>query len=467
MEPDRQTRQEWTAATTAFVEEFVSGLEDAPASDFTPRLGQDDLMAPPPDDPGDLDKLLARFRLAAGQAIETAGPRFFAYFPAGGLYSSVLAETLAQAVNRYTGMTGPAPALAALEHGVIRWLCDLFALPAGAGGLFTTGASLATLAALHAAREDRLGGPDPRGTIYVTEHTHHCVAKAARIAGFAADRVRVVPVDEDLRMDVAAAADLVERDRAAGLRPFFLAGTAGSTSTGAVDPLAAVAGLAEREGMWHHVDGAYGGAFQLTERGRRLLRGIDRADSISLDPHKSMFLPYGTGVLLVRDQRLLRAAHAADGDYMQDLDRDGVPDVADLGPELTRGFRGLRLWLPLHLHGVDAFRRQLDEKLDLGEHVHRSLAADPNLVVPLPSDLTVSVFRSPHGDDATRRMLERINATGRAFLSSTRVAGQHLVRLCVLSHRTHRRHVDEALSVVHEAAAAVATTSTSTSSSRR
>jgi aromatic-L-amino-acid decarboxylase len=454
MEPDRQTRQQWSAATSAFVEDFVSGLEDAPASDFTPRIGQDVLMAPPPEGPGDLADLLSRFRAAAAQAIETAGPRFLAYFPAGGLYSSVLAETLAQTVNRYTGVTGPAPALAAMEHGVVRWLCDLFALPAGAGGVFTTGASLATLAALHTAREDRLGGPDPRGVVYVTEHTHYCVAKAARIAGFAADRVRVVPVDGDLRMDLAAAADMVERDRAAGLRPFFLVGTAGSTSTGTVDPLADVAALAAREGLWCHVDGAYGGAFQLTGRGRRLLRGIERADSISLDPHKSLFLPYGTGVLLVRDQERLRAAHSASGDYLQDLDRDhGVPDVADLGPELTRGFRGLRLWLPLHLHGVDAFRRQLDEKLDLGEHVHRTLSADPNLVVPLRPDLTVSVFRSPRGDEATRRLLERINGTGRAFLSSTRLGGRYTVRLCVLSHRTHRRHVDEALSVVQAAAA--------------
>jgi aromatic-L-amino-acid decarboxylase len=453
MEPDRQTRQRWRAATDAFVENFIDGLEDAPASDFTPRIGKDVLMAPPREGPGDLDDLLSRFRAAAGQAIETAGPRFLAYFPAGGLYSSVLAETLAQTVNRYTGVTGPAPALAAIEHGVVRWLCDLFGLPSGAGGVFTTGASLATLTALHTAREHRLGGPDQRGVIYLTEHTHHCVAKAARIAGFTADRVRVVPVDDELRMDLASAADMIARDRAAGLRPFFLVGTAGSTSTGTVDPLAGVAALAARERMWCHVDGAYGGAFQLTDRGRRLLRGIEGADSISLDPHKSLFLPYGTGVLLVRDQERLRAAHTAGGDYLQDLDRDhDVPDVADLGPELTRGFRGLRLWLPLHLHGVGAFRRELDEKLELGEHVHRSLSADENLVVPLRPDLTVSVFRSPHGDEATRRLLARVNGTGRAFLSSTQLDGRYTVRMCVLSHRTHRGHVDEALSVIHAAA---------------
>ena len=451
MEPDRQTRQAWTAAVTAFAEDFVSGLEDAPASGHDAPVPPG-LLAPPPSGPGDLADLLARFGDAASRAIETAGPRYFAYFPAGGLYSSALAEFLAQTVNRYTGISGPAPAFAAMEHSVIRWLCDLFDLPAGAGGLFTSGASIATLAALHAAREDRLGGPDPRGTLYVTAHTHYCVAKAARIAGLTDDQVRIVPVDADLRLDVPAAAEMIARDRAEGRRPFLLVGTAGTTSTGTVDPLAAVGDLARREDMWFHVDGAYGGGFQLTARGREVLTGITGADSIALDPHKSMFLPFGTGVLLVRDQARLRAAHSATGDYLQDLDRDTWPDVADLGPELTRGYRGLRLWLPLHLHGVDAFRRELDEKLDLAAHVHQTLAADPNLDVPLTPDLTVSVFRSPHGDAATERLLSSINSTRRVYLSSTRLDGRHTIRLCVLSFRTHKSHVDEVLEIIQKSA---------------
>ena len=451
MEPDRQTRQAWTAAATAFVEDFVTGLEDAPASrhdaPVPPRL-----LAPPPEGPGDFADLLARFGDAAGRAIETAGPRYFAYFPAGGLYSSVLAEFLSQTVNRYTGIAGPAPALAAIEHSVLRWLCEVFELPAGAGGLFTSGASIATLAAVHAAREDRLGGPDPRGTLYVTEQAHYCVAKAARIAGLAADQVRTVPVDAALRLDVDTAAAVIARDRVAGRRPFLLVGTAGTTSTGTVDPLADAGELARREDLWFHVDGAYGGAFQLTARGREVLTGITGADSVTLDPHKSMFLPFGTGVLLVRDEARLRAAHAATGDFLQDFDRDTRPDAADLGPELTRGYRGLRLWLPLHLHGVDAFRRELDEKLDLAAHVHETLAGVPGLEVPLPPDLTVSVFRSPAGDAATERLLSRVNGTRRVYLSSTRVGGRHTIRLCVLSFRTHKSHVDEVLEIIRHAA---------------
>ena len=183
-----------------------------------------------------------------------------------------------------------------------------------------------------------------------------------------------------------------------------------------------------------------------------MLRGIERADSITFDPHKSLFLPFGTGVLLARDQQLLRAAHTASGAYLQDFDADVGPDFADLGPELTREYRGLRLWLPLHLHGVAAFRQQLDEKLDLSEHAHAVLAAEENLVVPLPRDLTVSVFHAPDGDAATELLAKRINATRRIYLSSTRVAGRFTIRFVVLSHRTHRLHVEEALEIIRAAA---------------
>lgn len=440
LQPDRETRAEWTKTVTAFVEDFIEGLEAAPASSPGTAL----LPPPPAETPGELTDLLTRFGDAAGQAVETAGPRYLAYFPAGGLYSSVLAEFLAQATNRYTGVASTAPALVALEHSVIRWLCTEFGLPEGSGGIFTTGASLATLSAVHTARQDRLGAHDPNGTIYVTPHTHHCVAKAAHITGFPLERIRVVPTDTALRMDVAQARTMIAEDRTNGLRPFLIIGTAGATSTGIVDPLDDIAALAERESLWFHVDGAYGGAFQLTERGRAILTGVDRADSIAWDPHKSLFLPYGTGVLLVRDEARLRAAHVADGDYLQDLDHGtGLPDYADLGPELTREFRGLRVWLPLHLHGVAAFREAIDEKHDLADHLRTELKKIDGIEV-LPSDLTVVVFRSADSE----QLLKRLNGSGRFFLSSTRLGGKFTLRICVLSHRTHREHVDEVIELI-------------------
>ncbi len=455
LEPGQADMIAWGEAAAGFAARFIEGLASAPASGAAaqPAL-REKLLRPPAETPSDFGSLLATFGAAASSAVETAGPGYLAYIPGGGLYTSALAEFLARTVNRYTGLAALAPELVAMEHGVLRWLCGEFGLPASAGGLITTGGSLATLAAIVAARHHHLGEDFLAGTLYVTGHTHHCVVKAARIAGLPAARVRTVPVTAGLRMDTAAAAAMIAADRSAGLRPFLLVGNAGATDTGAVDPLGELAALAAREGLWFHADGAYGGCFQLTPRGRARLAGIADADSIVLDPHKGMFLPYGTGVLLVRDQARLRAAHSGDAHYLQDAgDEAGLPDFAALGPELTREFRGLRLWLPLHLHGVAAFRSALAEKLELARDAYQDLAADPALEVPWEPDLSTVAFRlRDRDDDACLAVLARINATGRVFLSSTRVGGRVMLRLCILSHRTHRAHVAGALSIIHAAA---------------
>ncbi|TDE27323.1 aminotransferase class V-fold PLP-dependent enzyme [Nonomuraea mesophila] len=433
-----------------FIVRQVAGLPDEPASDYgdAARLAAL-LRRPPAGEPGDFGTLIETFRQAASQGVNTAGPGYLAYFPAGGLVSSALGELLAQVANRFTGVAQTAPALVAMEESVLTWMAELFGLPSGAGGLITTGASSATLSAVVAARHDRLGPAFGDGTVYVTEHTHYSLAKAAQIAGLPAEGIRTVPTTADLRMDVREAARLIAEDRAAGLRPFLLAGTAGSTSTGTVDPLADLGRLAREQGLWFHVDAAYGGGFQLTGRGRERLAGIEEADSLTFDPHKSLFMPYGTGVLLVREPAVLRAAHAGGGRYLQDLHEvDGLPDYGHLGVELTREFRGLRLWLPLHLHGVRAFEEALDEKLDLAGKVHRELSADPRLEVPWQPDLSVVPFRLRGSDDANRRLLDRINATRRIYLSSTMLEGAFYLRLCVLSARTRAEHVEEALRVI-------------------
>ncbi|SDI16691.1 pyridoxal phosphate-dependent decarboxylase family protein [Nonomuraea jiangxiensis] len=452
LEPDRAELAAMMSSATTFVSDFIGSLDTAPASDATVPEGMlADLLAPPGEQPGDFDRLLATFGEAAARAVETAGPGCYAYFPGGGLFASAVAELLSATVNRYTGSGAMAPALVAMEHGVIRWLAGVFGLPATAGGLLTTGASTGTLSALLAARQEVLGGPPNTGTIYVTEHTHHSVAKAARIAGFSPGQVRVVPADAGLRMDPGAAEELLVADRARGRRPFLLVGTAGTTSTGTIDPLPDLAGIARRHGVWFHVDAAYGGAFQLTERGRAKLTGVEQADSIALDPHKSLFLPYSTGVLLVRDVRKLAAAQEADADYLQDLHLDSrLPNFADLGTEMSRPFRGLRLWLPLHLYGVEAFRATLDEKLDLAEVAHRSLQDIPSFEQLTP-DLTVLNFRTAGGDAVNQRLLDTINASGRVALTSVRVRDRFMLRMCVLNHRTHRAHLDEALRIVRQA----------------
>jgi aromatic-L-amino-acid decarboxylase len=259
-------------------------------------------------------------------------------------------------------------------------------------------------------------------------------------------------------MDPGALREMIRADRVSGSRPFLVVPAAGTTNTGAVDPIDDVADVAADEGLWMHVDGAYGGFFQLTDRGRDRLRGIERADSITLDPHKGLFLPYGTGGLVVRDGTALRDAHFEGAAYLQDLPPTGeLPNYSELSPELSREFRGLRVWFPLRLHGVAAFRDALDEKLDLAGFVGEELAADPNLVVPWRPQLTVVPFRLREGDEqANRELLARINASKRVFLSSTLVHGVYTLRVCIVSHRTHKDRIEECVEIVRRAAAGLA-----------
>jgi aromatic-L-amino-acid/L-tryptophan decarboxylase len=451
LEPDRATMRRIGRHAVDFVAD-LHARAGMPAGDMPDRaVLRAALSLPPPSAPTDFTTVLNTFAVAAHGSQATVSPTMFDHIPSGGLYTAAIAAFLAQGVNPFTGVAGTAPELVALEQGVLLWLCREFGLPDTAGGVITTGGSLAGLTALVAARHDRLGEQIAAGTLYVTVHTHHSLLKAARIAGLPAAAVRPVPTDTDLRMDLHAADTMIRADRAAGRHPFLIIGTAGSTDTGTIDPLPGIADLAARHGLWFHVDAAYGGAFQLTDRGRDRLAGIERADSVVIDPHKGLFLPFGCGVVLVARTASLRAVYSMTSPYLANGQDDPVlPDYSALGVELTREFRGLRLWLPLHVHGTDAFRAALNEKLDLARTAYKDLAADPYLDVPWTPDLTVVTFRPRTGD--VGRFLDRVHATSTSTLSATRIAGRDLVRLCVLSHRSHAAEVQQAVNAIHIAA---------------
>jgi aromatic-L-amino-acid decarboxylase len=458
LEPGGESMRAMGGAAVELLARFVESLPDRPASNYDGIAELvEEMQAAPPEDGVAFEELLDRFRRAADRGLEHAGPGFMAYVPGGGLYASAVADFLACGFNRFLGIGSPAPALVAIEQSVLQWLCDLYGLPDGAQGLLTSGGSLAQLSAIAAARTARLGEHDTGARLYVSAHTHHSVAKAARLAGFRPSALVTIPVDGELRMDVTALAAAVAADRAAGLRPFLVVGTAGSTDTGTVDPLPRLAELAHANGLWFHVDAAYGGPFVLTERGRSRLSGIEAADSITVDPHKGFFVPHGTGALLVRSREDLLRAHSGDEPhYLQDLvSAEAVPSFADLSPELTRDFRGLRVWLPLHLHGVAAFRDALDEKLDLARRAYEQLREIPELELPFEPDLSIVSFRhrardTADPDGASRRLLELVNDSRRVFLSSTSVGGRMLLRICVLIHRTHQDRVDECVELIRQ-----------------
>jgi aromatic-L-amino-acid decarboxylase len=455
LDPSPEQMREMGEAALEYVIGFLHGLEAAPAQNVEGALEEAlRLRGSPPEHGVPFEEAFDDFRGAAARALETAGPGYLPYIPGGGLFASALAQFVTMAVNRFPNLWEVAPGLAQIEQNVIRWLCDLFDYPSEARGLLTTGGSLANLSAIVTARHARLGEDFADGTYYLSEQTHASVPKAAAIAGFPRRAMRLVPVDGELRMDADALKAMVAEDRAAGLRPFLVVPAAGTTNTGAIDPLGAVADVAEAEGLWLHVDAAYGGFFQLTERGRERFRGIERADSITLDPHKGLFLPYGTGSLIVRDGAALRDAHFVGAAYLQDRAAEAeLPNWTEYSPELSRDHRGFRVWLPLQLHGVAAFRDALDEKLDLTRRLFEGLSAIPELEIPWAPHLTVVAFRLAGAtDDQDKAFLERINASKRVVLSSTTIEGRHVIRACIVSHRTHRARIDEAIEIVASAA---------------
>jgi aromatic-L-amino-acid/L-tryptophan decarboxylase len=459
LEPDPEQMRASADAARDLLVEYLEGIADQPSWNDEGRdriLGS--LREAAPEEGRTLGDLLARVAEAAGVGFNTPGPGYLAYVPGGGLWSAALADFVALALNRFVGVWEAAPAFVQIEAQVIRWMADLFGLPAEAGGILTSGGSLSNFSAVVTARHALLGARISDGVLYASDQVHASVLKAAVLAGIPRGNVRMVPTDEALRLDVRALREAVAADREGGLRPFCVVASAGTTNTGAVDPIASAGDLAGDEGLWLHVDAAYGGFFQLTERGRTAFAGIDRADSIALDPHKTMFLPYGTGCLLVRDGERLRAAHEVRADYLQDLATgEQLPNFTDASPELSRDFRGLRVWLPIQLHGLGAFREALDEKLDLARLAHKGLLDIPGVEVPWDPELTVVAFRladrpGVDGEEANRQFLERINASRRVFLSSTKVGGRTFLRVCIVSHRTHRDRIEEALQIIRRAA---------------
>lgn len=459
--------KEMMAEATSFLAAFLDQLPQAPASNPSTAAAHAFLADPrnrvlPAEHGRPLSELLATIGAAAEIGLNTAGSGYLAFIPGSGLVTAAMADLISGVLNRYTGIAAGAPALVALELDVIRWLARMMGLPDDAGGILTSGASIANFSALLCAKTACLPDDFRAGTIYATDQAHHCIAKALRLAGFPKDALRLVPADERLRMDANALRLMIAADRARGRQPFCIVANAGTTNTGAIDPLDTLADIARAHRLWFHVDAAYGGLFRLTDRGRQKMSGIERADSVVLDPHKGLFLPFGTGCLLVRDSTALHRAHAGDdAAYLQDLD-DALVNFADHSLELTRPNRGLRLWLPLHLHGVAAFRSMLDEKIDLAEEAYRALCGIPQIAVFGAPDLSILAFRCrlPHGaadaeDRATMELTRQVNAEGRVFLSTTRIGGRAMARIAVLNHRTRTADILAAIDAIGRAATAL------------
>ena len=465
LDPGTSRRKAVRGPLLASAERFLRNIENLKAFDDSAGKGEG-LLASPISESGlpvaEVVGLLEEQVIRPG--LNPASGGHLAYVPGGGIYYAALGDYLAAVSNKYAGIffTGPGPVR--MENQLLRWVADLVGYPVGAVGNIASGGSVANLVAIATARDAHgLKGADfCRAVVYLTSQAHHCIEKALRIAGLGEVVVRHVPIDDRWRMRPDALAITMAADRAAGLKPWLVIASAGTTDTGAVDPLDQIGIIAKQAGCWFHVDAAYGGFFLLTDVGRTKLAGIERSDSVVLDPHKSLFLPYGIGVVLVKDPAPMLATHHYFGNYMQDAMRaPGDVSPADVSPELTKHFRALRMWLPLKLVGVAPFRAALEEKLLLARYFRQEVAALGFEVGPEP-DLSIVTYRwAPGGtslDEANRQnqqIVDGVRKDGRVFLSSTMIDGRFTLRLVALAFRTHRKTIDLALRVLKEQVAAL------------
>lgn len=459
---DHHLREAWIQEAAVFIHRQLDGLSSAPATGLGPQQAAQVLAGLPrglPAEPISLSAALDHIERAATLGLQPGGPGYLAYIPGGGIFAAALASFVSLTLNRFVGLAAAAPALVRFEQDVIDFFGLELGMPDTRGGILTSGGSMSNLSAVIAARVRAFGdgGDFSQATVYLSAEAHRSMAKAARLAGIPLANLRTVPVDPALRMDASALASIVAIDRQNGFQPFLVSAAAGTTNTGAIDPLTELAHLCASESLWFHVDGAYGGMFVLTDEGRDRLRGIELADSVTLDPHKGLFLPYGCGALVVRDQDTLHQAHSDNAGYLQDLQGTQMsPSPSELGTELSRNDRGILVWLPLALHGIDAFRQALSEKLRLARYF-RSALVDLPIEVPVEPELSIVAFRLPrneHEELATwnarnRAWLERINDCRRVHLSSTLLPTEEgatvTLRVCILSFRTDRARIELAL----------------------
>jgi len=459
LDPDKTTRSELLAEVSDAAESFLDAMSSAPA--YAAGADPQPLLDAAIDEEG--IGSTAALELLRQQVFHTGvnatSGRFFGFIPGGGLFHSALGDFLAAVSNRYAGVFFGGRGAVRIENQLVRWMADLAGYPETASGYLASGGSLANLTALVTARDAHgiEGGEIERSVIYTTEQTHHCIDKAIHIAGLRRIQLRRVAVDSQLRMRPEALEEAIVNDTQAGLKPWLALASAGTTNTGSVDPLDAIGEIASAHDLWFHIDGAYGAFFALCPEGASVLGGMDRSDSIVLDPHKTLFLPYGTGALVVKRGELLRASHTQGADYMQDTVNATVHQAtetspADVSPELTKHFRGLRLWLPLQVVGLAPFRAALSEKIQLAQYFHDRLEAIGGWEVGPRPELSVAIYRyiPPSGDPDrfNEQLLEAVNSEGRVFITSTRVGGRFVLRLAVVCFRSHRTDVDEAIAAL-------------------
>ena len=457
----RMAPEQMLALARRTAELLVQRIENLPREgawegEFRQEL-EDQLLKDPPEDGRSASQVIEQ---AAHEILPIAlrldHPRCFGFIPSQPTWPGVLADFMVAGfnINQCSWLTSSGPSQ--LELVVIDWFRRWLGYPESAGGLLTSGGSAANLDALVAARE--AANHPERASVYMSNQSHSALVRAARIVGVRPECIRMIPTDEHFRMDMDALVETVAEDRAAGLSPIAVCANAGAASSGAVDPLEAMADYCEAQDIWLHVDAAHGGFAIVAEEGKRLLRGIERADSIGMDAHKWFFQPYEVGGLMVKDVRTLERAFATKHDILQDtIWGANHPNFSDRGLQLSRSVRALKIWMSVQTFGMAAFRRAVSHGMALAHRIEEYIEDSPVLEMLTPAVLGIACFRvNPANTDLGEDVLEEINRTvlarvfweDRAFISSTLLHGTFALRMCVINYSTTWNDVRETLEVI-------------------
>lgn len=423
-----------------------------------------------PDEPLPLAELVAYLRtLVFENATLTGHPGFMAYITGAGTVPGAAADLIAAAINQNVGGWRLSPGATEIELHLMRWFAARLGLPETASGFITTGGAMASLFGLAVARDLRAGwdvrklgvAGGPPLTVYASAEVHTVNARACDMLGLGADALRLIPVDDQLRIRVRLLRDAIIRDRVAGKKPFAVIATAGTVGTGAIDPIAEIADLCEREGLWLHIDGAYGGIAALTDELRPLFAGIERADSVALDPHKWLYTPHSGGAIIVRDQRQLAQAFGVNPSYVhedKELTRRGLDFYAHT-PNFSRGFHALKIWVSLLAHGWSAYQRRIAHDVALARYLFERAASHEELeTVGQPPELSIACFRyvprelrhdrsaEPYLNALNERLMAELQLGGRVFPSNAVIDGRFAIRACIVNFRTEVTDMDALLS---------------------
>lgn len=449
LEIDGPKRKVVHKAILDFTNDFLNTIDDAKAFHFNThaKTEQDDLF-----EIGEgtlkLDKLLDLIKeRVVNTGLNPASGGHMGYIPGGGIYTAALGDYLAAVTNSYAGVFYASPGAVRIEDALINWCGNLIGYNEGFGGNLTSGGSIANLIALSTAKKTKniTSKNIQKSVIYCSQQAHHSIYKAISIVGLEECVVRQIPLDKDFRLSSPHFNEQVEKDINNDLNPFLLIANAGSTDVGAIDPLQELGAICEWNSIWFHIDAAYGGFFTLTAYGKNRLQGLKLADSVILDPHKGMFMPYGSGMVLIKNINHLLKANSYSANYMQDADKEAHYSPADLSPELSKHFRGLRMWLPLKLYGAEVFSDYLAEKLNLTTYLHKKLIQMGFTIVCEPA-LTIIAFRynfnDSNNDDLNKALLNHILEDGRIFISSTILNNHFTLRTAILAFRTHKKEID-------------------------